>query len=50
MREVTEMDQLVLEQMLKKPQGLLTKPSVVTAPKKEMSTCGTWKNLPFNFI
>lgn len=25
MRKVTEMDQLVLEQMLKKPQGLLTK-------------------------
>lgn len=50
MRQAIETDQLVLEQMQKKPQGLPTKPSVVTAPRKEMSTCNAWKILLFNSI
>lgn len=39
MRQAIAMDQLVMEQMQKKPQGLLVKATVLTAPRDKVPTC-----------
>lgn len=45
MRQAIRMDQLIMEQMQKKPQGLFVKPMVLTTHGIKVSTCETlWKH------
>lgn len=46
MRQAIAMDQLVMAQIQKKPQGLLAKPVVPTAPSNKVPTCET-RNICF---